>query len=149
MNFYKLFLRLFFCFLHVFTEGLLILTRSIKSVESGHSVAVEHPEMAVVAWQQAGFAGGNHMITHNVATGSRSERRIKKKAQVSTFPWAPCVKSANSTSESLLSTRCLFLPHVQQQQKLGKTKRGYSSTVRSGQFKYTDTELFGNYSDNF
>ena len=72
--------------------------------------------MAVVTGEQAGFTGGHNMITHNITAG----RENKEETRVSTLLWA-LLKSANSTSECLLSNRCLFSSCVQQQ-KPGNTK---------------------------
>lgn len=93
-------------------QGRLILTCCIQSVESRYSIAIEHPEMAVVTGKQAGFTGGHNVIAHNVTTGR--ERENKEETSVSTLPGA-LLKSANSTSGCPLSNRCLFLPCVQQQ----------------------------------
>lgn len=58
----------------------LMLTCCIKSVESRHSITVEHPEMTVVAGKQAGFTGGHNMIADNITTGrGRVRERIKKR----------------------------------------------------------------------
>lgn len=79
--------------------------------------------MAVVAGKQAGLAGGNNVIAHNITTGREGGgRRNKGEMSVSTLPQA-LLKSAKSTSGCLLSERCLFLPCLQQQQKARKYKR--------------------------
>lgn len=94
-------------------RGRLILTCGIQSVESGHSIAVKHPKMAIVTGEQAGFTGGHNMVAHNITTGGEGEN---KETSVSTFLEA-LLKSANSTGGQLLSVRCLFLPRVQQHQR--------------------------------
>lgn len=101
----------------IFYQGELILTCRIQSVESRYSIAVEHPEMAVVTGEQAGFTGGHNMVAHSITAG----RGNKEETCVSTLLGA-LLKSANSTSGGLLSNRCLFLPCVQQQQRPGNTK---------------------------
>lgn len=73
--------------------------------------------MAVVAGEQAGLAGGNNVIAHNITTGTEGGgRQNKGQMSVSTLPQA-LLKSAKSTSVCLLSERCLFLPCLLQQQK--------------------------------
>lgn len=67
-------------------KGECVLTCRIKSIESRHSVTVEHPEMAVVARKQAGFTGSYHMIAYNVTAGSRTERGTKREHSQH-FPW--------------------------------------------------------------
>lgn len=62
-----------------------LLTCRIKSIESRYSVTVEHPEMAIVAREQAGFTGSYHMIAYNVTAGSRTEGEQRGNT-VSTFP---------------------------------------------------------------
>lgn len=49
-------------------SNMFLLTCHIQSVESRHSLAVEHPEMAIVTGEQAGFTGGHHVIAHNITT---------------------------------------------------------------------------------
>lgn len=92
-------------------EFRLILTCRIQSVESGHSITVKHPKMAIVTGEQAGFTWGHNMVAHNITTGREGEN---KEMSVSTLLEA-LLKSANSTGGHLLSVRCLFLPCVQQQ----------------------------------
>lgn len=58
-----------------YIRTLLILTCRIQSVESRYSIAVEHPEMAVVTGKQAGFTGGHNMIAHNITTGRGRENK--------------------------------------------------------------------------
>lgn len=91
-------------------RGRLILTCGIQSVESGNSIAVKHPKMAIVTGEQAEFTGGHNMVAHNITTGREGEN---KEMSVSTFLGA-LLKSANSTGGLLLSVRCLFLPCAQQ-----------------------------------
>lgn len=98
-------------------RGRLVLTCGIQSVESGHSIAVKHPKMAIVTGEQAGFTGGHNMVAHNITTGGAGEN---KETSVSTFLEA-LLKSANSTGGQLLSVRCLFLPRVQQHQRPSDT----------------------------
>lgn len=94
-------------------RGRLILTCGIQSVESGHSITVKHPKMAIVTGEQAGFTGGHNMVAHNITTGGEGEN---KETSVSTFLEA-LLKSANSTGVLLLSVRCLFSRYVQQHQR--------------------------------
>lgn len=50
-------------------ETNLSLTRRVEPVDAKHCLAVEHPEVAIVAGQQAGLAGTNHVVANNVPTG--------------------------------------------------------------------------------
>lgn len=98
-------------------RGRLILTCGIQSVESGHSIAVKHPKMAIVTGEQARFTGGHNMVAHNITTGGEGEN---KATSVSTFLEA-FLKSANSTGGQLLYVRCLFLHCVKQHQRPSDT----------------------------
>lgn len=55
-------------------KGELMLTCRIQSVEGRYSIAVEHPEMAVVTGEQAGFTRGDNMIAHNITAGRGRDR---------------------------------------------------------------------------
>lgn len=50
------------------------LTRRVEPVDAKHCLAVEHPEVAVVAGQQAGLAGTNHVVANNIPTGNREKK---------------------------------------------------------------------------
>lgn len=50
------------------------LTRRVQSVDAKDCLAMKHPEVAVIAGQQARFAGRNHVITNNVTTRKTSDR---------------------------------------------------------------------------
>lgn len=54
-------------------ETKVFLTRRVQPVDAKHCLAVEHPEVAVVAGQQAGLAGTNHMVANNIPTGNREK----------------------------------------------------------------------------
>lgn len=43
-------------------------TCCIQSIDGGHSLTVKHPEVSIVAGEQAGLTRGNHMISHNIST---------------------------------------------------------------------------------
>lgn len=53
-----------------------LLTRRVEPVDAKHCLAVEHPEVAVVAGEQAGLAGTDHMVANNIPTG-----KAKKKSE--------------------------------------------------------------------
>lgn len=52
------------------------LTRRVEPVDAKHGLAVEHPEVAVVAGQQAGLAGTDDVVANNIPTGKREGKRV-------------------------------------------------------------------------
>lgn len=48
-------------------------TWRIQSVDGGNSFTVEHPKVAVVTREQAGFARSHYMIPHNISTKEKKQ----------------------------------------------------------------------------
>lgn len=109
--------------------GGLILTCCIQSVESRNSIAIEHPEMAVVTGKQAGFTGGHNMIAHNVTTvrGRREGERIKKKC-LSALYWRHFWKVLTPLVGVYYLTDVCFCP-VYNNKGLGIQKRLHTASL--------------------
>lgn len=43
-------------------------TCCIQSIDGWHSLTVKHPEVSIVAGEQAGLTRSNHVISHNIPT---------------------------------------------------------------------------------